>query len=160
MMNRTLWFVVFLTLSVLAAGASKRNSAEIDKVLQTAVDQKLVPHVVAVVATANGVVYEGDIGLKKDAIFAIASMTKPVTAVAVMQLVEAGKIKLDEPAAASLEQYFRRHIFDPIGMPDSFFNTFFWIDREKSVCAVLMTQMLPFGDEGPTRLLGDFERAV
>jgi hypothetical protein len=28
MMNRTLWFVVFLTLSVLAAGASKRNSAE------------------------------------------------------------------------------------------------------------------------------------
>jgi methyl acetate hydrolase len=40
------------------------------------------------------------------------------------------------------------------------YNTFFWIDREKSVCAVLMTQMLPGGDDGSTQLLGDFQHAV
>jgi methyl acetate hydrolase len=39
-------------------------------------------------------------------------------------------------------------------------NTFFWIDREKKVCAVLMSQMLPFGDAGPAKLGEDFDRAV
>src|SRR6185503_17429094 len=46
----------------------------------------------------------GAFGFDKDAIFAIASMTKPVTSVAVMQLVEAGKVKLDEPAATYLPE--------------------------------------------------------
>jgi CubicO group peptidase (beta-lactamase class C family) len=40
------------------------------------------------------------------------------------------------------------------------FNTFFWIDREKQVGAVLMTQMLPGLDPGPRQLLEDFDRAV
>ena len=40
------------------------------------------------------------------------------------------------------------------------FNTFFWIDREKKLCAVLMTQMLPGLDDGPRTLLEDFDRAV
>ena len=39
-------------------------------------------------------------------------------------------------------------------------NTFFWIDREKKVSAVLMTQMLPGLDDGPRGLLEEFERAV
>ena len=40
------------------------------------------------------------------------------------------------------------------------FNTFFWIDREKQIGAVLMTQMLPFLDPGSQQLLEDFDRAV
>jgi CubicO group peptidase (beta-lactamase class C family) len=40
------------------------------------------------------------------------------------------------------------------------YNTFFWIDRDKKVCAVLMTQMLPFLDDGPQALVDDFDRAV
>jgi CubicO group peptidase (beta-lactamase class C family) len=40
------------------------------------------------------------------------------------------------------------------------FNTFFWIDREKQVGAVLMSQMLPGLDPGPRKLLEDFDRAV
>jgi methyl acetate hydrolase len=40
------------------------------------------------------------------------------------------------------------------------FNTFFWVDREKKVCAVLMTHMSPFLDDGPRKLLEDFDRAV
>src|SRR5205085_257527 len=35
--------------------------------------------------------------MKRDTIFALASMTKPITAVAVMMLVEEGKIRLDDP---------------------------------------------------------------
>ena len=39
-----------------------------------------------------------------DSIFRIASMTKPITSVAVMQLVESGRVKLDEPAATYLPE--------------------------------------------------------
>src|SRR5262249_12714513 len=67
-----------------------------------AVVQKRVPGAVAIVATDKGVVYEGTASMPKDAIFAIASMTKPITSVAVMQLVETGKVKLDAPASTYL----------------------------------------------------------
>jgi CubicO group peptidase (beta-lactamase class C family) len=40
------------------------------------------------------------------------------------------------------------------------FNTFFWIDREKQVGAVLMSQMLPGLDPGPQKLIEDFDKAV
>src|ERR1700678_2827636 len=40
------------------------------------------------------------------------------------------------------------------------FNTFFWIDPKRSICAVLMMQFLPFVDKEAVGLLGDFERAV
>jgi CubicO group peptidase (beta-lactamase class C family) len=39
-------------------------------------------------------------------------------------------------------------------------NTFFWIDRERKVCAVLMTQMLPGVDPGALKTIEDFDRAV
>jgi methyl acetate hydrolase len=390
-MKRTLLLSTLLVVGACGSGVPNQRPAELDTLLRTAVEQKRVPHVVAMVATAQAVTYEHAVGIAPDAIFAIASMTKPVTSVAVMQLVEAGKVKLDEPAATyvpeiasvqvldagalrppktlptvrhllthtagfgyefmnrdlfdlvgkgsvpsamaggdgflkapmifdpgsrweygisidwlgrlvervsgeSLEAYFRQHIFDPLGMPDSFFvvppdkqprmakmyqrtkdgslaeppprptppvtffsgggglfstardyltltqalmaggqlgqrrilnaesvammgqnqigdltirpfqslipdlatdgaalagnldkfgfgfalntkpseagrgantlawagifNTFFWIDREKQVCAVLMTQMLPGLDPGPRALLEEFDRAV
>jgi CubicO group peptidase (beta-lactamase class C family) len=40
------------------------------------------------------------------------------------------------------------------------FNTFFWIDRERQVAAVLMSQVLPGMDPGARKLLEDFDRAV
>jgi CubicO group peptidase (beta-lactamase class C family) len=40
------------------------------------------------------------------------------------------------------------------------FNTFFWIDPKRSMCAVLMMQFLPFADKEAVGLLADFERAV
>lgn len=62
----------------------------------------------AVAVTRNGkLVYARGFGLadvvgrtpvKPDSLFRIASISKPITAVAVMQLVERGKVKLDEPA--------------------------------------------------------------
>jgi CubicO group peptidase (beta-lactamase class C family) len=40
------------------------------------------------------------------------------------------------------------------------YNTFFWIDREKQVAAVLMMQVLPFLDAGAQHVVEDFDRAV
>jgi CubicO group peptidase (beta-lactamase class C family) len=95
--------LLLVVLSAAAAAGEARvagsNATDIDVLLRNAVEQKRVPMVVAMVADANRVVYEQALGVDKDAIFAIASMTKPVTSVAVMQLVESGRVKLDDPAA-------------------------------------------------------------
>src|SRR5687768_16374456 len=79
----------------------------IDAVLRQAVDQKEVPGVAAMAATARDVLYEGAVGpraleagaaaMTPDTVFRIASMTKAIATVAAMQLVEQGKLKLDEP---------------------------------------------------------------
>lgn len=80
---------------------------EIDTVLRRAVDQGEVPGVVAIAATKDAVLYEGAFGRRSLAetgpmdmltVFRIASMTKAITAAAAMQLVEAGRLALDQPA--------------------------------------------------------------
>ena len=96
--------VALLAVGACVSTATKPTTAPLDDVLRAAVEQKRVPAVVAMVATGDGVVYQGAVGVGKDGIFSIASMTKPVTSVAVMQLVEAGKVKLDEPAATYLPE--------------------------------------------------------
>jgi CubicO group peptidase (beta-lactamase class C family) len=101
-----------LIMAACAPSARKPSTAELDNVLRTAVAQRRVPGVVAMVATADAVAYEGAFSMNKDTIFAIASMTKPVTSVAVMQLVEAGKVKLDDPAATYLPQLAKAQVLD------------------------------------------------
>ncbi len=48
---------------------------------------------------------EESLPVEDDTIWRIYSMTKPITSVAVMQLVEAGKLKLDEPASSYLPDF-------------------------------------------------------
>jgi methyl acetate hydrolase len=78
----------------------------LDAVLRRAVDAREVPGVVAMAATDDGLLYEGAFGVRDlgkgpamtlDTVFRIASMTKAVTCVAAMQLVEQGKLAVDEP---------------------------------------------------------------
>lgn len=80
--------------------------ARIDAVLQGAVEAGEVPGVVAMAATGAGPVYQGAFGVRDVAngpamtlntVFRIASMTKAITSVAAMQLVEEGKLALDAP---------------------------------------------------------------
>ena len=111
------------------AHAQAGRGARIDGVLQQAVDAKDVPGVVAMAATDKGVLYEGAFGLRAldqrtamtlDTVFRIASMTKAITSVAAMQLVEQGKLKLEEPGAqhrpgAGLAQVLEG--FDAAGAP-------------------------------------------
>ena len=40
------------------------------------------------------------------------------------------------------------------------YNTFFWIDPPRKTCAVLMMQILPFGDGAAYSVVEQFERAV
>ena len=94
------------SLGVNVRGAAAQAARQIDGVLRQAVDAREVPGVVAMAATDKGVLYEGAFGARAldqgpattlDSFFRIASMTKAITSVASMQLVEQGKLKLDEP---------------------------------------------------------------
>ena len=49
--------------------------------------------------------------LAEDAIFRIASMTKPVTSIALMQLVEAGRVALSDPVAKHLPEFATTGVF-------------------------------------------------
>ena len=89
-----------------AQGNPMQARPRLDAVLRQAVDAREVPGVVAMAATDKGVFYEGAFGsrlldqnvpMTPDTVFRIASMTKAITSVAAMQLVEAGKLKLEEP---------------------------------------------------------------
>jgi methyl acetate hydrolase len=80
----------------------------IDAALQAKVAAKEIPGVVAMAANESAIVYQGAFGprsiaaatpMSSDTVFRIASMVKLLTSVAALQLVERGKLKLDEPAA-------------------------------------------------------------
>ena len=63
---------------------------ELDSLLQNAVDQRDMPLAVAMIANQDEILYQGAVGVAGDAIFRVASMTKAVTSVSVMMLVERG----------------------------------------------------------------------
>ena len=74
--------------------------------LRQAVNARTVPGLVAIAATDKGIVYEGAFGpsITADSVFWIASMTKAITGAACMQLVEQGKLQLDQPMGKLLPQ--------------------------------------------------------
>ena len=102
---------------------------QVDRVLQTAIDRGEIPGVVAMVATRDGPVYQGAFGrrtlpdgpaMTADSVFWIASMTKAITSAAAMQLVEQGKLSLDEPIAEVLPELAAPQVlegFDASGEP-------------------------------------------
>jgi len=94
------------------------SKATLDRVLEEAVASGDVAGAAAVVVDKGGVVYQGQAGprridddrpLTPETVYQIHSMTKPITAAGVMQLVEQGRLDLDAdcgaavPALASLE---------------------------------------------------------
>jgi methyl acetate hydrolase len=83
------------------------HTEEIDRALQATVSAREIPGVVAMAANGQSVVYKAAFGFRDmatasrmstDTVFRIASMVKLLTSVAALQLVERGKLKLDEPA--------------------------------------------------------------
>jgi CubicO group peptidase (beta-lactamase class C family) len=78
-------------------------------VLTGYVERGEVPGLVALVAR-RGEVHVEAIGTARDAIFRIASMSKPVTATAAMVLVEEGVIRLDDPVDPLLPELANRAV--------------------------------------------------
>ena len=112
--------------SMLALSAQARTllgagTASLDETLRTGIERRKIPAVAAKVASATQTTYAGAFGKRDsasgvavtpDSIFYIASMTKAITSVAAMQLVEQGKVKLDEPVAKHLPQLSKLDVLE------------------------------------------------
>jgi CubicO group peptidase (beta-lactamase class C family) len=95
-------------------GFSSDRLSRITTFFQYAIDKKAIPGVVVVVVRDGKCVYlqalgfqdrEKNTSMKPDAIFRIASMSKPITSVAVMMLAEQGKIDLLAPVSQYLPEF-------------------------------------------------------
>src|SRR6202048_4308909 len=101
-----------------------QSKTQIDQILRQKCEAKEIPGVVAIAATGNEAIYQGAFGkrdLSKDAlmtansVFWIASMTKAITAAAGMQLVEQGKLSLDEPIGKVLPDLTAPQVLEGFG---------------------------------------------
>src|SRR5260221_14248098 len=112
-----------------SGGDPMQSKAQIDQILRQKCEAREIPGVVAIAATGNEVIYQGAFGkrdlskhalMTANSVFWIASMTKAVTAAAGMQLVEQGKLSLDEPIGKVLPDLASPQVlegFDAKGEP-------------------------------------------
>lgn len=117
--------------ALLLAGRAHVSAAPsgLDETLRSSAAQEKIPSLVAMVASSDKVIFTGAVG-KRDvasgisvdarSIYRIHSMTKPATSTAAMQLVEQGRLSLDEPAAKHLPELAHLNVldgFDASGKP-------------------------------------------
>ena len=97
-----------------AAGLAPEVLKKIDAMLSSSVEKKHIASGVALVARRGVVGHlaavgsqdaEAGVPMRPDTIFRIASMTKPVTSVAAMILVDDGKLSLDDPISKFLPEF-------------------------------------------------------
>jgi CubicO group peptidase (beta-lactamase class C family) len=74
-------------------------------------DTGKLPFAAVMIGRGDEVAYQWSSGIEADAIFRIASMTKPITSIAFMQLVEQGKVALSEPVAKYIPEFASLGVF-------------------------------------------------
>ena len=117
------------TATMITSGMNlKATSLKLDTALRTGIANRKIPAAVGMVASGNKILYQGAFGtrdasgvpVKTDSIFAIHSMTKAITTAAALQLVEQGKVQLDEPVSKYLPKLAKLEVlrgFDNAGKP-------------------------------------------
>lgn len=97
------------------------GASSVDSVLRESAERRKIPAVVAIAVDAKReIAYSAfgkrdansDAAVDADSVFQIASMTKPITSVAALQLVEQGKLTLDEPVAKYLPKLADPQVLD------------------------------------------------
>jgi CubicO group peptidase (beta-lactamase class C family) len=115
-----------------AADVSATAKTALSRQLEDAVTRGDTPGVVALIVNQQRVLYLGAAGkldiarntaMPTNAIFAIASMTKPVTSVAIMMLYEQGKLKLDDPVSKYLPGFDNLQVITKFNDKDATYQT-------------------------------------
>ena len=97
------------------------RTTSIDDLLRRAADSEAVPGVVAMVATADDVIYSAAFGrrwlpdgppMTTDTVCWIASMTKAITSTAAMLLVEQGRLTLEGPITTALPELAQPQVLE------------------------------------------------
>jgi methyl acetate hydrolase len=113
-------------------GFSDAGKEALSRRLSEAVRRGDAPGVVALVVGRDQVLYEGaagkldishDMAMPVNAIFSIASMTKPITSVAIMILCEEGKLKLDDPVSQYLPGFDNPQVITKFNDKDASYQT-------------------------------------
>jgi len=109
-------------------GLSSERLARLTQVMKAEVANGQYPGAVALVARKGKIAYFEGVGqrdpaagapMPKDAIFRLYSMTKPFTSVAVMMLVEEGRLVLSDPVSKFLPQLANLEVSVPRFDPDT-----------------------------------------
>lgn len=102
-----------------SAGLCPQRTQRLMAVLQAEVDRQRLPGAVALIARHGQLALFEAVGvldpatgsaMTQDAIFRIYSMTKPIVSVAVMMLMEQGKLLLSDPVAKYLPEYAKQQV--------------------------------------------------
>ena len=115
-----------------ARGFTDAGKATLSQQLAAAVSRGDTPGVVALVVDREGVIYQGaagkadaghNVAMPVNAIFNIASMTKPITSAAIMMLLEQGKLKLDDPVSKYLTGFDNLQVITKFNEKDATYET-------------------------------------
>lgn len=105
-----------------SVGLSSQRLERITSAIQKSVDEGRIAGGVTLVARRGKVAYFKAVGdadreakkpMRTDNIFRIASMTKPITSVAVMMLYEEGRLMLNQPVADFIPEFKNMKVLDP-----------------------------------------------
>jgi len=106
------------------SGFSKQRLNRMHDIMAGYVQRGEMPGLVTLVsrrgethADAIGALSVGGAPMKRDTIFRVASMTKPVAAIAALILMEDGKLKLDEPVDRLLPELANRNVMRDVEGP-------------------------------------------
>lgn len=95
-------------------GLSSERLHRINQLVQRYIDEKQIAGAVTAVTRRGRVAHlepqglmniEAKTPMRRDAIFRMASMTKPVTGVAIMMLLEEGKVRLNDPVSKFIPEF-------------------------------------------------------
>src|SRR6185436_14583249 len=104
-------------------GMSSKRLERVTAFIKEYVDTSQIAGAVTLVARKGKIVHfeaqgwrdkEANQPMEKDAIFSLASMTKPIVSTALMMLWEDGKFILDDPIAKWLPSYGHKEVLDPM----------------------------------------------
>ncbi len=145
--------VVLATVDPVEYGLDEEETAQIEAHIQWAIDSALISGAVALIARNDKIIYQKAFGfsdrekseaMSLDNIFRLASMSKPITSTAVMQLIEQGKLSTDDPLSKFIPEFAEVEVLETFNEKDSTFTSV-PIEREITVHHLLThTSGIPY----------------
>ncbi len=113
-------------------GLDEEEIAQIETHVQWAIDSAFISGAVALIAKEDKIIYQKSFGFRDrekteemsvDDIFRFASMSKPITSTAVMQLIEQGKLSTEDPLSKFIPEFASAVVLETFNEKDSTFSS-------------------------------------
>lgn len=179
-----LFYILIFSLSISSAevkivkpesvGLSSERLKNIDKLIDTHISEKKIAGTVVLVARKGKIAYfkasgRADINkpMKRDTIFRIVSMTKPLTSTAIMLLYEEGKVLLSDPVSKYIPEFKNQKVLELLPEGSKFEYKLVPVKREVTIRDLLshssgILYLFPtnFSNERERKLVTDFYKDV